>query len=175
MMKNSFTLLKCWSFPLDLLFTNYILHLGSKCHWLPYSKSISRPSLASVFTWDERVSRFWFQSTNLQSTGFFSYFSDCGFWCHGVWVLSSFWCDLQKNVVCYYFSSDFRCVVLLNRALEVSLHLHKGILFFYCVTENRVTIGLWTYYTVIPSCESFCDILCFILKYDLFMHLWTRK
>lgn len=173
-MKNSFTVLKCRSFPLDLLFKNYILHLGNKCHWLHIRRAFQDPHLP-VFLLEINV-----------CLGFGSSLSICRAQVSSVISLTvafdamefgkkKFHHDLHKNVVCYYFSSDFRCVVLFSRALEVSTHLHKGVLFIYCMAGNRVTTGVWTYCTVIPSRESFCDILCFILKNDLFMYLWTRK
>ena len=125
-MKNSFRMLKCQSFPLDWLFKNYILHVGNKCRWVPYLKSISRPSLPRVLL---EMSMF---------PGFGSSLAICrvqvssvislieAFYAMEFGCFHLFNVTFQKNAVCYYFLSGFRCVVLLNRALEVSTHLCKG-------------------------------------------------
>lgn len=131
-MKNSFRVLKCQSFPLDLLFKNYILHLGNKCRWVPYLKSISRPSLPSVLL---EMNMF---------PGFGSSLAVCrvqvssvvslieAFYAMEFGYFHLFNVTFQKNAVCYYFLSGFRCVVLLNRVLEVSTHLCKGDFYSLC-------------------------------------------
>lgn len=85
---------------------------------------------SQCFTWDEHVSGFGFQFSRVQVSSVVSLGE--AFYAMEFGYFHLFNVTFQKNAVCYYFLSGFRCVVLLNRVLEVSTHLCKGDFYSLC-------------------------------------------